>query len=160
MTLVLDGSNPTLHAKTFGGIGGLDNLYLTEGWVGLPCKQQTSEIEFSISDFCKIVKGFLYEPQEYGINNRYWVLKNDEGKRFVVTLFDLVALTQYVFTNTDVVNNDPRLELLEDIEQKPEGEYQLQLWDWLRLLERVEGWPQFPPPKTPTQRLSPKEYKT
>ena len=111
-------------------------------------------IEISPKCFCLFVEEFLYIKIPsftggYGDNLIQSVSKNGVEIRYeeqIVRLIleDYIGLIKYFFTNTDLLNDDPRLAVVnkiifsdlisgENLEQK-------KLFDWLSKLELVSGW--------------------
>jgi len=162
MSLILAKSAPKLEVKTFGivPIPSLeDELKHPNIWIRT---RDSKEVDFEIDfiDFNQILDCYFgfkpsadifsidEEEMEFWFGSNNWAencilfkFKTNDANVFAIDETDFKVMAQYVYTNTDLIANDVRLNYLGRHKKKSEKLKRGQdLFDWLLSLKLVDGF--------------------
>jgi hypothetical protein len=116
-------------------------------------------IEIKPDEFCNLIEGFLYLPFPSAVGIQSACESEVELQEVNLTLSDYFCLVQYFFTNTDIQRDDPRLKVInkivisDHILNDKSNKYQIEMFNWLGLLEMHPGWNDMFYPQANIKRL-------
>ena len=112
--------------------------------------QKGASFDINMRDFCAFVEAFLFGNHYIIRQSAIQEVCEDiqyhcPGKRSVrIPVGDFVPMVQYVFTNSDVMPNDPRVALVNKLLSEDKslalGPGRAELFEWLSGLEKVPGF--------------------
>jgi|WetSurMetagenome_2_1015567.scaffolds.fasta_scaffold527526_2 hypothetical protein len=144
MSLELSHSCPRVTAKTC-GLGSNPIFLFEEGGRGIYW-------EIPLSSFCDLVEVFIYGNEILANPWKATICQSGDaenvklrhlGQEVVMSFGDYVSLVVYVFTNTDLTNDDPRISVVNRCifgEKSPGEGKKKELFDWLADLDSKDGW--------------------
>ena len=160
MSLVLDSSKPNVVAKAWGSpFPNVVSLSILPNGVTEVTPMQGIEMDMEM--FCKAVEYFLFSENVvcqlsdkiHTVQLNFWGLMIPSkirpfSKPFtVMNLDDFLCLVQYVFTNTNLEENDPRERFLNELVFDDPKKLQpgtLSVYEYLVNLQVVDGFQQIP----------------